>query len=123
MTISLSLYTPSPPLLPLSLSLNNPIIYHPHIYISICLSLSPQNFASPYLLVAWQYETIYYQSILSISLHTYILYPLYSDLLAILLSTSFLSILFNPASIGSDHYPQICILHSDLSISSLIISF
>ena len=63
-------------------------------------------------------------------LHTTLLAPLQSDmlalilsnLLALLLSSLFLSIILHSASIVSDYYPQLCLICSILSVSSLLIS-
>ena len=114
---SLDTSSPPPPTSPFQYSLFPSLTKS---YVS--LISSPQNIAPPHLLVYWRPETLYYQSLLSLSLCAAPISPLRSNFLYLLPSTSFFSILLHPTSISSAHYPQIYLIVSTCFVSPLIIS-
>ena len=70
---------------------------------------------------SWSNPLYFSHSDLILSLRATLLDPLLSDMLGLLLSTSFFSILLHSDSIISDHFSQLCLLCSIRPVSHLLI--
>ena len=91
--------------LPISLNHMSPS----YLSLAIYISISPQIIAPPHLLVYWGTVTLYYWYLLSLSLHAAIIYPLFSNMINLLRSTSFFLHFTSP------RFHCICSLTSALS--------